>query len=161
MRRAVPMARWGMSPSPAISLDVSMTITRLLNSSAKTRAISRNLVVLPTPGRPNSKTLRPASIRSRIWSMVPNMARPTRKVKPIIVPWRLRMAEILCKVPSIPARLSAPNSPTVEITWSKSALATGVADRVTELPGRRASGARPKSMITSSKSSLGSLSSAF
>ncbi len=40
-----------MSLSPAISFDVS-TITTRLRSSESTRAHSRSIVVLPTPGRP-------------------------------------------------------------------------------------------------------------
>jgi hypothetical protein len=52
MRRARPMPGCGMSPSPPISLLVSMMTTRLRHSSDSRRAISRTLVVLPTPGRP-------------------------------------------------------------------------------------------------------------
>ena len=44
-----------MSPSPAISFEVSTTTTRLPSSSASTRAASRSIVVLPTPGRPSSR----------------------------------------------------------------------------------------------------------
>ena len=35
MRRAWPMAGWGISPSPAISFEVSTIMTRFLKSSAK------------------------------------------------------------------------------------------------------------------------------
>ena len=52
MRRARPMPGCGMSLSPAISFDVS-TITTRLRSSESTRAHSRSIVVLPTPGRPS------------------------------------------------------------------------------------------------------------
>ncbi len=52
MRRARPMPGCGISPSPPISLLVSMITTRLRHSSDSRRAISRTLVVLPTPGRP-------------------------------------------------------------------------------------------------------------
>ena len=51
MRRECPMPGCGTSPSPAISFDVS-TMTTRLRSSASTRAHSRSIVVLPTPGRP-------------------------------------------------------------------------------------------------------------
>jgi hypothetical protein len=42
----------------------------------------------------------------------PITARSTRQVKPTIIPFLLLVTDILCKVPSIPARLSLPNSPT-------------------------------------------------
>ncbi len=71
MRRARPMAGCGMSPSPAISLEVSTTTTRLPSSSASTRATSRSIVVLPTPGRPRRRIDSPASITSRRMSTVP------------------------------------------------------------------------------------------
>ena len=45
----------GMSPSPAISFDVSTMTTRLPRSSASTRAHSRSIVVLPIPGGPSSR----------------------------------------------------------------------------------------------------------
>ena len=105
----VPIAGCGISPSPAISLEVSMIITRLPTSSASTRAISLNFVVLPTPGGPRKRMDLPDSTRSLIMSIVPVMARPTRQVKPIILPWRFLMQEILCRVRSIPARLSPVN----------------------------------------------------
>ena len=69
MRRARPMAGCGMSPSPAISLEVSTTTTRLV--SARTRATSRSMVVLPTPGLPRSSMLLPDSTMSPMMSMVP------------------------------------------------------------------------------------------
>src|SRR5215472_2600254 len=52
MRRAKPMPGCGISLSPAISFDVS-TMTTRLRSSERMRAHSRNIVVLPTPGRPS------------------------------------------------------------------------------------------------------------
>ena len=42
--------------------------------------------------------------------MVPKTARPTRQVSPTMRPRRLRMAEMRCRVRSMPARLSSPNS---------------------------------------------------
>ena len=62
-----------MSPSPAISLDVSTMITRLWALSASTRATSRNIVVLPD-ARPSqySSVLRPDSTWSSMTLMVPN-----------------------------------------------------------------------------------------
>ncbi len=56
IRRARPMPGCGMSPSPAISLEVSTTTTRLSTTSARTRAASRSMVVLPMPGRPMMST---------------------------------------------------------------------------------------------------------
>ncbi len=85
-----------------------MITTRFWSSSASTRAISRRAVVLPTPGRPNIKIDLPLSTRSRIVAIVPNTARPTRQVRPITSPRRLRMALIRCRVCSMPARLSPP-----------------------------------------------------
>jgi len=43
--RALPMAGWGTSPSPPISLEVSTITTRLCSSSDSVRAISRMAVV--------------------------------------------------------------------------------------------------------------------
>ena len=71
IRRARPIAGWGMSPSPAISLEESIMTTRLLRSSASTRAISRSAVVLPIPGLPSNKIDLPVSTRSRIIAIVP------------------------------------------------------------------------------------------
>lgn len=48
MRLACPMHRWGIFPSPAISLEVSTIQT--LSCSAKIRATSRTMVVLPVIG---------------------------------------------------------------------------------------------------------------
>ena len=104
------MAGWGISPSPAISLLVSITTTRFCRSSASTRAISRRAVVLPTPGRPISNRDCPPSSRSRTMATVPNTARPTRQVRPTTSPRRLRIALMRCRVRSMPARLSAPNA---------------------------------------------------
>ena len=116
IRRASPMPGCGMSPSPAISLLVSTTITRLPRSSASTRATSRSMVVLPTPGRPSSRTLCPPSTMSRMMSMVPKTARPMRQVRPTTLPARLRMALIRCSVRSMPARLSSPKAPMWSMT---------------------------------------------
>ena len=57
IRRALPIAGWGTSPSPPISLEVSTMTTRLCSSSASVRAISRMTVVLPTPGLPRNRML--------------------------------------------------------------------------------------------------------
>ena len=111
IRRALPTAGCGMSPSPPISFEVSTIITRFLRSSASTRAASRNSVVLPTPGRPIIRMLLPDSTMSRMIVIVPNTARPTRQVMPTIRPSRLRMAEMRCSVRSMPARLSSPKAP--------------------------------------------------
>ena len=142
----------GMSPSPAISLEVSTTITRLPRSSASTRATSRSIVVLPTPGRPSSRTLCPLSTMSRMMSMVPKTARPTRQVSPTTLPARFRMAEMRCRVRSMPARLSPPKSPMCSMTWAISA-STISRSRSTSSPCvKRASGRRPRSSTTSSRS---------
>ena len=79
--------------------------------SARMRAASRSMVVLPTPGRPSSSSDLPLSIRSCTMSVVPYTARPTRQVSPTILPRRLRMAEMRCRVRSIPARLSVSKAP--------------------------------------------------
>ena len=71
IRRARPIAGCGMSPSPAISLEVSTTTTRLRSDSASTRAVSRSSVVLPTPGRPRIRMLSPDSTRSWMIVIVP------------------------------------------------------------------------------------------
>ena len=59
-----------MSLSPAISLDVS-TMTTRLRSSESTRAHSRSIVVLPTPGRPSKQIDLPLRITSSKMSIVP------------------------------------------------------------------------------------------
>ena len=71
IRRAFPIAGCGMSPSPAISLLVSTTTTRLPCSSASTRAASRSIVVLPIPGRPMIRIDFPLSTKSVMISIVP------------------------------------------------------------------------------------------
>ena len=71
IRRARPMAGCGMSPSPAISFEVSTMTTRLRSSSASTRAASRSIVVLPMPGRPMIRIDFPVSTKSVMISIVP------------------------------------------------------------------------------------------
>ena len=63
----------------------------------------------PPPARP---PLSPLSTRSRTICALPLMARPTRHVRPMMRPVRLRMQLMRCSVRSMPARLSPPNSPT-------------------------------------------------
>ena len=112
MRRARPMAACGMSPSPAISFEVSTITTRLPSSSASTRAASRSSVVLPTPGGPSNRRLLSGSwTRSCTMSTVPKTARPTRQVSPMMPPVRFRKAEMRCRVRGMPARLSWLNDP--------------------------------------------------
>ena len=111
MRRARPMPACGMSPSPAISFDVSTTTTRRSSSLAKTRAISRSIVVLPTPGGPSSSRLHREATMSATTCVVPCSARPGRMVSPTMLPERLRSAEKRCSVRAIPARLSAVKAP--------------------------------------------------
>ena len=152
MRRASPMPGCGMSPSPAISLEVSTMMTRLWSSSASTRATSRSMVVLPTPGRPRSRTLCPDSTMSRMMSIVPNTARPMRQVRPTTLPARLRMAEMRCSVRSMPARLSSPKAPMCSTTCSMSPSVTSRSSRSCSPAVKRASGRRPRSITTSSSS---------
>ena len=144
------MAGWGTSPSPAISLEVSTMTTRFLASWDKTLAISRSMVVLPTPGRPKSRMFLPEKARSSIILMVPKTARPTRQVMPMTCPFRLRMADIRCRVRSMPARLSSPNSPIRSITFCRSPAVTGHSFNSTSSETNRASGWRPKSSTISS-----------
>ena len=75
-----------MSPSPAISLDVSTTTTRFANSSATRRDISRSFVVFPTPGGPQNKILLPIVQKSFMQEIVPVITRPILHVNPIILP---------------------------------------------------------------------------
>src|SRR5690348_1077845 len=152
MRRARPMPGCGTSPSPAISLLVSTTTTRLPSSSAKTRAASRKSVVLPTPGRPRIRIERPCSTTSRISATVPWMARPTRQVRPTTWPRRLRMALMRCSVRSMPARLSSPNAPIRPTTSSRSCIEIGVSLKITSRSGNRPSGRRPRSKTISRRS---------
>ncbi len=152
MRRARPMAGCGTSPSPPISLEVSTITTRLL--SASTRAASRSMVVLPTPGGPIISTLCPLSTRSWMMSIVPYTARPTRQVMPTISPRRLRMAEMRCSVRSMPARLSASKAPTPATTLSSSTRVTSRSASGTSPETKRAVGIRPRSSTISSSSSV-------
>ena len=138
-----------MSPSPAISFEVSIITTRLPRSSANTRAISRKAVVFPTPGRPNIRIDCPVSIKSRIMAIVPNTARPTRQVRPMMSPARLRMALMRCRVFSMPARLSPLKWPTLAMLYCRSSRETGVWDKYSVESGKRASGNRPTSMTIS------------
>ena len=156
IRRARPMAGCGTSPSPAISLEVSTMMTRLWASTDSTRAISRSMVVLPTPGRPSSSRFLPERAKSSMSLMVPNTARPTRQVRPMTRPRRLRMAEMRCSVRSRPARLSPPNSPRRSMAACKSASSTSRCESSASPLMNRASGARPKSSTTSSSSSRSS-----
>jgi len=119
-RRAEPMPGCGRSPSPAISLEVSTTMTLLFRSVERTRAVSLRNVVFPLAGGPRNKIFLPLSVMSRMTSMAPKMARPTRHVRPIMVPERLRRAEIRWRVRSMPARLSESNLPTFLVTESMS-----------------------------------------
>ena len=149
IRRALPMAGCGMSPSPAISLEVSTTTTRLPRSSARTRAASRSIVVLPMPGRPMIRIDFPVSTKSVMISIVPYTARPMRQVSPTILPLRLRMALMRWSVRSMPARLSSPNEPMCSTTKAMSASSISRSRSMTSESGKRASGRRPRSMTTS------------
>ena len=149
MRRALPIEGCGKSPSPAISFDVSIIMTRFFIES--TRAISRIAVVLPTPGRPKSKIDFCCSKRSRIILTVPNTARPIRHVKPITLPRRLRKELILWRVFSIPARLSPLNLPNRLSVISKSCQTIVLYERYSDPSKNLASGRRPISKTTSVK----------
>ena len=128
-------------------------ITRLCASTDRTRAISRSMVVLPTPGRPRRRMFFPENARSSIILMVPKTALPTRQVMPMTSPLRFRIAEIRCSVRSIPARLSAPKSPMRSTTLSRSDLVMSWSSRAISPEGNLASGKRPKSKTTSNISS--------
>mmetsp|Transcript_8812 Transcript_8812/g.18858 ORF Transcript_8812/g.18858 Transcript_8812/m.18858 type:complete len:220 (-) Transcript_8812:3137-3796(-) len=156
MRRAFPMAGCGTSPSPPISLDVSMMTTRFFSSTDSTRATSRMTVVLPTPGLPSISTEWLLSTRSRIMSMCPSTALPTRHVSPMMCPLRFRMALIRCSVPAMPARLSAPNTPTACSADLRSSAVTSPCRRYSPPgePWNLASGGRPRSITTSNSWAL-------
>src|SRR6476469_351057 len=154
IRRALPMAGWGMSPSPAISFEVSTTTTRLPCSSARTRAASRSIVVLPMPGRPMIRIDFPVSTKSLMISIVPYTARPIRHVSPTIFPFRFRIALIRCRVRSIPARLSSPNDPMCSTTWAMSDSVISRSRSMTSESGKRASGRRHRSRTTSISASF-------
>ena len=147
------MAGCGMSPSPAISFEVSTTTTRLPMSSARTRAASRSIVVLPMPGRPMIRIDFPVSTKSLMISIVPYTARPMRQVSPTILPLRLRMALMRWSVRSMPARLSSPNEPMCSTTNAMSASSISRSRSITSESGKRASGRRPRSMTTSMSAS--------
>ena len=73
-------------------------------------------VVFPTPGGPITNIEPPLTTRSRIISALPDIARPTRQVRPIICDFRFRIALIRCNEWLIPDRLSSEKSPTCEQT---------------------------------------------
>ncbi len=129
IRLAPPIAGCGTSPSPPISFDVSTITTRLCSSSASTRAISRMTVVLPTPGRPRNRIELGTSRMSRMSEMWPVTALPTRQVRPMTAPRRLRIAEMRWSVPWTPARLSPPNSPTARSAAARSSAVTSASRR--------------------------------
>jgi hypothetical protein len=87
--------------------------------------------------------------RSRTMSTGPRTARPTRHVSPMITPFRLRIALIRCRVPSIPARLSGPNSPSARAAFSKSSRVISLSARVSALSRKRAYGFLPRSRTIS------------
>ena len=147
--RDLPIDGCGKSPSPAISLEVSIIITRLPISSDKTRAISLIDVVLPTPGRPKINIDFCFSKRSRITLTVPKTALPIRQVKPIMLPCRFRIELIRWSVLSIPARLSPLNLPNFFIIWSKSCQTIIRYDKYSVSLAKRTSGRRPRSKTIS------------
>ena len=112
IRRAEAIPGCGTSPSPAISLEVSITTTLLWAASASILEMSLMAVVFPTPGRPSNSIDLPDSTTSAAMFALPAIALPTRQVKPTICPSLLRMQLIRCRHLLIPARLSPPNSPT-------------------------------------------------
>lgn len=77
------------------------------------------IVVFPTPGGPISNKEAPSLTKSRNRLALPDTARPTRQVSPIIAPFLFLMALIRCKVLLIPARLSIAKSPTCNGDTSK------------------------------------------
>src|SRR3990172_13165368 len=91
-------------------------------------------------------------MRSAIILMVPKTALPTLRVRPITLPWRLRTAEMRCRVRSIPARLSPLKGLIREVTYFMSSSVTSWGERMTSRWGKRASGGRPRSMTTSRRS---------
>ena len=84
-----------MTLRPQLQLDVSIIITRFSISSESTRAISRIIVVFPTPGLPSIKMDFPDSSKSLIIEIVPKTARPTRHVNPLIKNCRFLIQLIL------------------------------------------------------------------
>jgi len=96
---------------------------RFRTSSANTRATSRAMVVLPTPGRPLLKRFTGLNQILNYFNG-PENRRPTRQVNRTIVPFRLRIAEIRCRVLFMPARLSSPKLLDRETTYSRSRAVT-------------------------------------
>ena len=73
---------------------------------------------------PTNKMLSPNWSRSWTMLMWPRMGLPTRQVKPTTSPFLLLIADIRCKVPSMPALFSSPNSPTAFCAYSNSFIDT-------------------------------------
>lgn len=69
-------------------------------------------VVFPTPGGPITKMDPLLSTKSLIISALPDIARPTRQVRPIICIFRFLIALIRCRELLIPDLLSSEKSPT-------------------------------------------------
>mmetsp|Transcript_19182 Transcript_19182/g.47748 ORF Transcript_19182/g.47748 Transcript_19182/m.47748 type:complete len:220 (+) Transcript_19182:1469-2128(+) len=130
IRRANPIQVWGMVPSPAISLDVSTTMT--LFSSASLLAASRTMVVFPDPGSPriNTDLFLWCIRRSISIEAFPLTFLPIRMVTPVMFRSRSLIAENLCSDPlvSSPARLSLPKLPRWEIIFSSSCCSTSLSE---------------------------------
>ena len=91
---------------------------------------------------------------SRTISTVPKTARPTRRVKPMMAPFRLRMAEMRCSVRAMPARLSSPKSPMRSTTWAMSAALISNPWKTMLRSCVRTSASRPRSITISIRPSL-------
>lgn len=81
----------------------------------KTEISDLIIVVFPTPGGPIRSKEAPSLIKSRSILALPETARPTRQVNPIIVPFRFLMELMRCRVRLMPARLSMAKSPTCHL----------------------------------------------
>ena len=99
-----------MSPSPAISFDVSTMMTRLFSSVESTRALSRKQRRLADSGTAEQQQALSGfdDVAQNVDGAVDGAADAARQTRQSLSR-RLRMAEMRCSVRSMPARLSCVN----------------------------------------------------
>ena len=147
----------GMSPSPRDLVRRVDDHHPLARSSASTRATSRSMVVLPTPGRPSSRMLRPDSTMSRmiVDRAVDGAADAAGEADDLA----LAIADARrCGEACARCRRDCRRR-TRRCARQRSRCrrgSTSSSERVPPCPGNRASGARPRSNTTSSRLSRSS-----
>ena len=157
IRRALPIAGCGMSPSPAISFDVSTTTTRLPRSSASTRAASRSIVVLPMPGPAHDQDRLPGldEVVDDLDRAVDGAPDPARQPDDLAAPVADRADPVERPLDAGPV-VVAERADVVDDVGDVGLGDLAIEERRPRESGKRASGRRPRSRTTSiSASRLG------